>query len=526
MKNRRLLSVAIGFLLGVYPTPPAHTDYEEARPSGGALRIGDTIKPSIINPILTSDTISIHLLDLIFNGLVKLSDSLEPIPDLAESWEFSGDGKVWTFFLRKGVKFHDGTEFTAEDAKFTYEKVLELRGPISPAAVERYEVVNRYTFRAVLREPYSPFIYAMTWPIAPKHLLEGEDLEKASFNRHPVGTGPFKLAEWTDDDRIRLVANQEYFEGRPHLDSVSVVSYGPRDMLWAQLILGKIDLVTLIPPEHFLFVRPPKFKVYTQTSPFYYTFLFNLRDPLVSDRRIRQAINLILSPERIIEEGLGGHGQPCTGPFLPDSWPYNPDVVHPHDPDEAARLLDQAGWSQRGWDGIRIKDGRRLVISLLMDTDDELKLFAAQVMHQQLWEAGIDLEVRLIKPEILIDQYLRTGRFQAAFFQLNAGIDPDVARTFWHSGGIGRYNLASYRNMEVDRLFEQGYRAYDQAERKKIYRRIHALIVRDVPAVFLFIRQDHEAVNASFGGIAYSPLTPLFSSIKDWFLMGKGEKDF
>ena len=481
---------------------------------GGTVVIGNCSKPGIINPILTTGTISIGLLDLVFNKLVKINQEWEIEPDLVESWEVSPDGLIWTFHLRENVRFHDGTECTAEDVKFIYDMIMapevgsKLLSRLPP--IEQLEVLDRYTVKVVLKEPYAPFLYFMRHSIAPKHLLENVDLQKTEFNRCPVGTGPFRLSEWTADDRITFVANEEYFDGRPYLDKVVVATYPDRPTLWAQMMKERVDVVPQLLVEDVSIV---------EADPAFEVLVYNLQDPLFADVRIRQAISYALNREDLIKIALLDYGKACAGPFYPNSWASNPGIEpYRYVPAKAAQLLAEVGWEDTDGDGFLERGGQEFKFVLLVPEGDPIRERAAKAMRLQLEEIGLKMEVDLRDLSAMLEEYLPDRTFQAALSTFTYGIDPDVASRVWHSGKIGRYNYSSYQNREVDQLFHLGRRTLDRGKRQKIYHRIHELIVQDCPAAFLLTEYAFAAIAARIEGAENISTMGILLSIKDWYV--------
>jgi ABC-type transport system substrate-binding protein len=288
---------------------------------GGTVTIGHSSKPDIINPILTSDTISVDLMNLIFSSLVKFDGAQRPVPDLAKSWEVSKDGLVWTFFMRDGVEFHDGHPLTAQDVEFTYRSIMDRKN-MSPmiercGLVDRIETEGDYIFRVVLKHPFAPLIHRLNREIVPKHLLENADLHNTPFNRHPVGSGPFKLVDWAEDDTITLDANREYFQkGRPILDSLIFKAYPDRKAALQAITRGRMDIALNLAASDLLFVsRRRPFRIYPALGASYYAIIFNLRDPIFRDIRARMALDYAIDRESMIKNQLKGYSRICTGPF-------------------------------------------------------------------------------------------------------------------------------------------------------------------------------------------------------------------
>src|SRR5574340_1422438 len=190
---------------------------------GDALIEGTPAEPSVLIPMLASDSASHNVSGLIFNGLVKYDTDLSVIGDLAESWDISKDGLVITFHLRKRVRWADWVEFTAEDVMFGYKTIIDEKTPTAYKEdflqVKKAEAPDRYTFRVTYEKPFAPAL--TTWGslvILPKHLLEGRDITKTDFGRNPIGLGPYKLSKWVPDQELILDSNHDYFEGRPYVD--------------------------------------------------------------------------------------------------------------------------------------------------------------------------------------------------------------------------------------------------------------------------------------------------------------------
>jgi peptide/nickel transport system substrate-binding protein len=492
---------------------------------GGTVTIGHSSKPDIINPILTSETISVHLMNLIFSSLVRFDSAQRPVPDLAKSWEVSKDGLVWTFFLRDDVKFHDGHPLTAQDVEFTYRAIMNPEN-MSPVA-ERYKLIDRietegdHIFRVALRHPFAPLIHRLSREIAPKHLLESADLRNTPFNRHPVGSGPFKLADWTEDDTVILDANGEYFEkDRPILDRLIFKTYPDRGAALEAISRGKMDIALNLAASDLLFVsRRRPFRVYSAPGASYYAITFNLRDPIFSDIRVRMALDYAIDKESIIKNQLKGYSRTCTGPFAVNSWAYNPNIQPiPYDIGHAIALLDQVGWRDTDGDGVLDRDGEPFEISLAVpNISDSLERIAVAI-RAQLMKIGITMKLVYVD-----DSKLYETLFQAMLTKSAAGADPDYAYRAWHSEG-GDANLTSYENRLVDDLLEQGRRTTDLEKRKAIYYKIHEIVHDDYPAIFLASGCEFIGSNYRFSDARFSSLLHFLTTAKDWHIIG-GERE-
>ena len=251
----------------------------KSHPYGGTLVWGSVFPPTAFNPTRNYTGITTALQDLIFNRLVRLNADGEMEPDLARSWDISDDGRVYTFHLREGVRFHDGVELTAEDIRFTYERILDEahESPYRPdlIPVERLECPDRYTFRVVFKTPDPLWLRRMVREVLPKHLLSGDSDQAAAFYDRPVGTGPFRFDFWDKEKRtLGLKANTDYFEGRPYLDAVRVRIYPDNSTLWAAFMRREVDLVQFINREDFMVAaEDASFRTYAVEWGMYSAFL-------------------------------------------------------------------------------------------------------------------------------------------------------------------------------------------------------------------------------------------------------------
>jgi len=283
---------------------------------GGTLVWGVATEPTIINPILTTHSISMSLQDLIFNRLVRINGKGEIEPDLAKEWNVSEDGLVYTFYIREGVKFHDGVECTAKDVEFTYRQIIDPKNNSSFRShfslAKEFKAVSRYVFQIVLSEPFPGLLTKLIREIAPKHILEGEDLYETSFNYYPVGTGPFKIDKWDrKTNQIELVSNHDYYEGRSYLDRVIIRTYSDFSKLWVALMRHKVDLVQFINSEDYKVVESdPTFKAYKVVGDLYFTIVYKLQDSILRDRKIREAIAQGIDIAEIINASYGSNPPP------------------------------------------------------------------------------------------------------------------------------------------------------------------------------------------------------------------------
>jgi peptide/nickel transport system substrate-binding protein len=481
--------------------------------------IGDA---SYLNPILSQDSASSDITGFVFNGLIKYDRNLEKlVGDLAESWEVKpGPEPVITFFLRRGVRWHDGKEFTADDVKFTYDKLMDEKTNTVRRSdyelVKKAEVLAPHTFRVAYKQPFSPSLQTWSMGIIPKHLLEKEDINTAAFNRKPIGTGPFRFAEWVSDEKIVVEANPGYFEGRPQLDRIIYRIIPETSLSEMELLTGGIDYYGVQPHQVERMKEISFLKVYSQPA-LSYTYLgYNLKEGLFQDKRVRQAFTYAINREEIVEYVLYGLGTVISGPFPRHLWYYNPKVEpFPYDPSKARRLLEEAGWKDTDGDGILDKDGKRLGFKLITNSGNDVRRDVGVLVQRQLRELGVDVTFETYEWSVFLKNFINAKAFDACILGWSLSPDPDDYM-IWHSSQIEKgFNFISYRNPEVDRLWEEGRKEYDVEKRKKIYWRIHELMAEDQPYTFLFSPLGVSALRNKFVlAEGRSPVRKVFRPIK------------
>ncbi len=479
------------------------------------ITVGSLADAKRLLPFLASDSASGQISGYLFNGLTKYNENIEIVGDLAESWNVSADGLRITFHLRKGVRWHDGVEFTSDDVLFTYLSVTNPNVPTPYSSiygpVEKVEAPDRYTVRVIYKEPYAPTLESWSMGIIPKHALEGKDLASPEVNRSPVGTGPYTLEEWVTGQKIVLKAFNDYFEGRPGINRFVARIIPDTATMFLELKFGGIDYMGLTPPQFKLQAQTEFFTRYFQKfryPSFGYTYLgYNLLDPLFSDRQVRRAIAHAINKDEIIAGVLLGYGTPCTGPFPPESWAYNPEVKDPaYDPKKALAMLSEMGWKMNGR-GILEKNGKPLSFTVLVNQGNEARLKTAQILKEQFKKVGIEMQIKVLEWQAMLHDFIDKKRFEAIIMGWGLSRDPDVF-DIWHSSKTkeGEFNFISYSNEEVDRLLLEGRRTFDIEKRTEIYHRIHEILADDQPYAFLYVPDSLPVLSKRFKGVKKAPI--------------------
>jgi peptide/nickel transport system substrate-binding protein len=398
------------------------------------------------------------------------------------------------FRVRRGVHWHDGKPFTAGDVEFTYRMIMdeEIASPrrADYELVRNVELTDDYTVRIVYRKPYAPCLGSWGMGMLPKHILDGHKSAwwAENFNRSPVGTGPFKFDRWVSNQYIRLRRNDDYWEGKPHLDYITIRTIP--DMVALRLLFesGEIDFWGVDPHASKKFLDDPEYDVFQRPSPSYNYIGWNLKRPVFQDVRVRQALAHAVNVPEMIKYIMYGQGEPSTGPFPPQMWYANPNVTpFDYDPAKAEAMLDEAGW-RRGPDGIRAKNGQKFEFTLITNHPNEIRKDMATLVQSDLKKIGIKVDVQLYEWAVFISEYINKQDFDAMVLGWSLGYDYDQYQ-LWHSSQTkpGMLNHCSYVNHDVDRWMELARSEFDQDKAREVLWKLHRQIYEDQPYLFLFV---------------------------------------
>ena len=398
------------------------------------------------------------------------------------------------FTLRKDVRWHDGAPFTSADVAFTYHAIMDER-VASPRSsdfelVSSLEAPDPYSLVIRYKKPFSPALLSWMQSILPAHLLEKVEPAKWSeiYNRHPVGTGPFKFGNWKTNEYIRLIKNPDYFRGSPWLDSV-VFRVLP-DPLTLQLAFQtkQVDFWAVDPWAVRSFEKDKRFDLFSSAGNMYNYIGWNLRRPMFRDLRVRKALAEAVNVPQMIKYIIYGRGVQSTGIFTPKMWFFDPKVQPlPYDPKAAAAMLDEAGWKV-GPDGIRVKNGTRLSFTLLANNGNEIRKDIATLVQDDLKKIGVEVKVEIYEWSVLLKRFVNKGEFDAIVLGWVLGNDFDQY-AIWHSSQTHpeELNFVGYNNPEVDHLLTDLRQEYSRPEIIRLAGVLQQTIYADQPYLFLFV---------------------------------------
>jgi peptide/nickel transport system substrate-binding protein len=477
---RQLLSLALIIALAATGLACRSSAASTARPTpAGEFRVMVPSRPLTLNPNLQLDEIAIVIGRNVFSQLLSLNEAGRLIPELAHSWSISDDGLTYTFHLREGVRWHDGTPFSSADVRWTLEMLGRdgFFGRDALAPVASITTPDPLTIVLRLKHPWAPFAADLAGPglsILPRHIYEGHDWRTHPANDRPIGTGPFRFVRWADDRTLVLEANTSYFRSGPYVQRLvfeAVDAEGIAEKLLNGTVhysVGRPAGIAVDAPPDPLIVRtlPTSGRVY---------LAMNLRRPPFGDVRVRRALAASVDRLEIITKALSGMGVPAVGWYTPDvEWAYNAAVRAPdYDLKKAAALLDAAG--------LRPRNGQRFQATLVVPATPSMRNIAT-VLQAQFAAIGVTMSVERVSPVDWPQRVMKARDFDLTLITGGQGPDPDqLRRRFLADTDTGSY--IGYAEQDFRAAVERGARVVDVAQRAAAYYRAQEILARDVPFI-------------------------------------------
>ena len=502
----------IGWLLlatMLFGAPPA-----TAQTPPNVLIVGQIAEPKSLDPHAVTAVNDFRILMNLYDGLVRYKDgTLEVEPALAESWTISDDGSLYTFKLRDGVSFHDGSPFDAEAVKFNFDRMLRDdhpyhdTGPFPLAfffsAIEQVTVKDPLTVEFKLSEPYAPFLSNLAYPtglmVSPTAVKEFG----ADFGRHPSGTGAFRFEEWESNSKVVLVGNPDYWDGAPSLEAVVFRPITDANTRVAEMLAGGIDLMVEVPPDSLSnFSADPNYQTHEQAGPHLWFLILNTKDGPMADPKVRQAVNYAINKGALVDNVLQGTADVAAGPTPPAfGWAYNEALEpYPYDPERAKALIEEAG-----------AEGAKLTFYVTEGGSgmlDPVPMGAA--IQADLNQVGLQVEIQ-------------TYEWNTFLGKVNPGLEgqADMAEMAWMTNDPdtlpylalrtdawpdqGGFNSGYYSNPEVDQLLEAARRSTDQAERAELYKKMQQIVHDDAPWAFIANWKQNAVTSSRVQGFQLQP---------------------
>lgn len=452
------------------------------KPDASTLVMIIESSPTNLDPRVGLDAQSERIDNLIFDDMLSRGDDLNVAPGLAERWEIR-DPVTYVFHLHHGAKFHDGRALTSRDVKWTFDSLLQGKIRSTKAAVYKYvdhiEAADDFTVIFHLKESDSTLLWNLSdgaIGIVPYGSME-------EMTQHPIGSGPFKFVSAETDRDVILERNDDYWGQKAKLARVrfAVVPDETTEALELRKGSGDITINSFLTPDTIAtLAKDPNLKVLTAPGTRLAYLGFNLRDPILKDARVRQAIAYALDRRPMIEYLWRGEAQLARSVLPTQSWAYNGDVPdYQHDPEKAKVLLDAAGYP--------VVNGVRFHITMKTSTDANTKLMVA-VMQQQLREVGIELDIRSFEFATFFSD-VQHGAFQMYGLRwIGGNEDPDIFEYAFHSSKFppNGANRDYYSNPRVDALIDKARQEIDPKARRPLYAEVQSILAQDLPYINLW----------------------------------------
>lgn len=477
------------------------------------LIVGQIAEPQALDPAAVTAVNDFRILMNMYDGLVRYKDgTLEVEPALATEWTISDDGKVYTFTLREGVTFHDGSAFDAEAVKFNFDRMLDEAHPYHDtgpfplsfffSSVESVDVIDAQTVAFKLNAPYAPFLSNLAYPtgliVSPAAVME----HGADFGRNPSGTGAFTFGEWRSNEAVVVQANPDYWDGAPELETVVFRPITDANTRTAEMLAGGIDLMVEVPPVALSEFQGDTYTVHEQAGPHVWFLILNAKEGPFADVRVRQAANYAINKEAIVNDVLEGTAEVAAGPTPPAfAWAYNPDLEpYPYDPEKARALLAEAGAEGAELTFYVTEGGSGMLDPVAMGT----------AIQADLEAVGLDVTIE-------------TYEWNTFLGNVNPGLEgkADMAEMAWMTNDPdtlpflalrteawpdkGGFNSGYYSNPEVDALLDAARVQTDQDERARLYKEMQVIVQEDAPWVFVANWKQNAVTSDRVEGFSLQP---------------------
>lgn len=479
-----------------------------------------SLEPDSLNPLLTTNptaqSVAAKLLPSLL-GQDPFYGTVAPTA-LAEQWQYSADGRVYTFTLRSDVVWSDGYPVTAHAVQYTYAALADagvdspLRATLQP--IEQLVAVDDRTVVVTLRAPHCAALQLLRYPVLPSHhyAIDFSDLRTNALNMAPtISAGPFQFAEWQPGEQIRLTRNSTYWQGTPQISEWHYRFLPDPAQQTAALMAGEVDLAQVNPVQLATLADDPRWMHFSYPAPSYSLIAFNLADPqnpqpgrtesgelnpqtphpILSDLRVRQAFALAVDANQLLDAAYGANFYRMVSYLLPThAWAYD-TTLEPLTQNliEAAVLLAEAGWDDSDGDGVRDRDGVPLSLTLITNEDSPARLRIGELLQTQLRQVGVDLQISALPFDEMANTLLGQQFDLAVIGWENIGPDPATS-AFWHSRadqpGLG-LNLASLQDEQIDQWLDEADRwpGCNPLSRAERYRSVQTRLAEHLPAIFL-----------------------------------------
>ena len=457
------------------------------------LVVGLDDDPPQLDPHFSTAAVDRQVFHSIYDTLIEVDKNLNFVPMLAEKWEISKDAKTYTFFLRKNVKFHDGTPFNAEAVKFNFERMMDPKAG-SPRASElssisSINVVDENTLKVQLSKPYSPFLAALSDRAGMMVSPTAVKKEGKNFANSPVGTGPFKFVSRVKQDKLVVAKNPDYWGGAPKFEKIEYRPYADENVRLTNLTSGDVDIISKVPPKDVERLKTDPNITLSEANALGFQGLYlNTKNAPFNNKALRQALDLVIDRDSIIKVALRNTAVQAAGPIPPGTWAYNDKIkTTKRNIEKAKKIMADAGFP----------NGFSFTLQL---PPKPVEQQISQMVQSMAAEAGIKVKLENVEFGTMLDN-MDNFKFDAVRLGWSGRTDPDGnIYALYHTGGSINYG---YSNPKMDELLDQARVATDQAERKAIYTKASELGKEEVPYIFLYHELDYKAYKNNLQGFQH-----------------------
>ncbi|MPV85614.1 ABC transporter substrate-binding protein [Cardiobacteriales bacterium ML27] len=459
------------------------------------LVVGQIAEPKSLDPATVTAVNDFRILVNAYDGLVRYKDgTLSVEPALAESWTISDDGKTYTFTLREGVTFHDGSEFNAEAVKFNFDRMLDENHPQHDTgpfplsfffgSVDNVTVVDPLTVKFELSEPYAPFLSNLAYPTGLIVSPEAVKKHGKDFGRNPSGTGAYQFAEWESNSKVVLTRNENYWGGAPALEAVIFRPITDANTRVAEMLSGGIDIMVEVPPDNLQnFSGSDNYVIHEQAGPHLWFLILNTKEGPFKSKAMRQAINYAINKQALVDNILQGTAEVAAGPIAPAfAWAFNESLSpYPYDPEKANALIKEAGHEGAELTFYVTEGGSGMLDPISMGT----------AIQSDLAKVGLTVNIETYEWNTFLGKVNPGLEGKADMAQMAwMTNDPDTLpyltlRTEAWPGEGGGFNSGYYSNAEVDELLTQARQETDQEKRAALYKTMQEVVYEDAPWAFV-----------------------------------------
>lgn len=493
---------------------------EEIKPVKGGELIFAIRKPTTLNPILSDDASIQPLFKLIFDPLVTYDKTHQPVPHLAESWNFDQGGLSLNIILKDGIHWHDGTPLTAKDVIFTLDTIKKSSTSPYKKYIENisyYKALDEKNVKITYKQFFSGAIYALDFPILPAHYYEGSNVLTTEKNMEPIGTGAYVFTKLIPNQEIQLEANQQWFKGDPYIQKAKALFTPNEETTFHTFEQRQINVLNMKHGSWQQYGQMENAKVYEYMIPYYDFIGFNFQSPKFQNVNIRKAVAYAIDKEALLEKLYLGHGVPVDTPLFPNMW-YSPkrDLVFSYNQEQAKQLLENGGISTQS-----SSEQGGLNFHLLISNENPIRLQMAEEIKNMLGQVGIVISIDVVSSDVY-QQRLEQGDFET--FLGGWKLSPIVDFTFaFHSTqnpsiSAGGKNYIRYQDPVMDQLLKDAFIAEGDIATKQAYQNLDQYIIDHLPYVSLYFQTSALVVDEGVHGSIEPTMHSLFENINSWFI--------